>query len=65
MWGCIAGGVIGAPVFMVLLLINTLGNYATEPRPSFVINVLLPAATLAMGVGWLTWLVVRWLLKDR
>gem|GEM_PF-2619440 len=54
-WGCIASAVLGVPVFMILLLVNALGDCApdTACKKGFLTQVI------AIGVG----LPVRWAVK--
>jgi len=60
-WGCIASAVLGVPVFMFLLLANTLGDCLPDIacKKGFLTQVLLPTAVIAIGVG----LLVRWAVK--
>lgn len=60
-WGCIASAVLGVPVFLFLLLANTLGDCVpdTACKKAFLTQVLLPSVVIALGVG----LIVRWAIK--
>ena len=61
MWACLAGALVGVPLFVVLLLGHTLGDClpSEDCKPSAFIYVLLPSIVAATGVGLFVW----WLLK--
>jgi len=57
-WGCIASAALGVPVFVVLLLVDALGDCVPGAACSkgLLTRVLLPSVAIAIGVG----LLVRW-----
>jgi hypothetical protein len=63
MWACIAGGLVGTPLFLFLLLVNTLGNYGDGERPSILFNALLPSLGVGFGAGSVVWLLVKLLRR--
>jgi len=60
-WGCIAAALLGVPIFILLLLVDALGDCVpdTACKKGFLTQVLLPAALISIGVG----LLVRWVVK--
>jgi len=52
-WGCAAAALIGAPLFMFLLIVNTLGDCAPgeQCHPSALLHVVIPTAIVALVVG--------------
>jgi hypothetical protein len=64
MWACLAGTSVSIPVFMVLILANTLGNYGNGERPSILLNAFLPSAAVGVGVSATVWLLMRWIRRN-
>ena len=60
-WGCLAGAVVGAPLFFFLVGLDALGDCAPDPgcKKGFLTQVLIPSVIVAVGVG----LLVRWVVK--
>ena len=66
MWGCIVGGLVGAAIFFVLMIGHTLGDCVDEIdcKPSFLLNVILPATAVGGAVCFLIWILVKWLRRS-
>jgi len=61
-WGCAAAALIGAPVFLMLIFVEAVGDCAPDTRCSkgFWGNVALPTAIVAIVVGIsVGWIVGR------
>ncbi|MES2449928.1 MAG: hypothetical protein V4610_05105 [Pseudomonadota bacterium] len=60
-WGCAAAAMLGAPVFMVLTIVDALGDCAPDTRCSkgFWMHVAFPTAALAIVFG----LSVSWAIN--
>lgn len=61
-WGCLGGALIGAPIFMFLLIGEALGDCieGDECKNGFVLGVLLPSAAIA----GLVFLLIRWAVNE-
>lgn len=60
-WGCVVAGLIGIPIFIVLLLNDALGDCVpdTECKKGFLTQVLLPSAVITVGL----FLLARWAIR--
>jgi hypothetical protein len=70
-WGCAAAALIGAPVFIMLTVVDALGDCVPGARCSKGLwsHVVLPTAIVAVvvgvSVGWIVGRLVRWRGSDR
>ena len=60
-WGCFATALVGAPLFMFLLIGDALGDCEpdTSCKHGFVSQVLLPTLVVAAVVGFAVWAAVN------
>ncbi len=56
-WGCAVAALIGSPLFLLLMIVDALGDCAPNVscRKGFLTNVALPSLIFMLAV----WLVVR------
>lgn len=60
-WACIAGALVGAPVFIFLLIAHTIGDCMPDEdcKPSTLIYVVLPSLVAGFVAALTTWWAVR------
>lgn len=65
-WACIAGALVGTPVFMFLLLAHTLGDCMPDEdcKPSALIYVVLPSLMAGFAAALTTWWAVKMIRRN-
>ena len=60
-WACIAGALVGTPVFVFLLIAHTIGDCMPDEgcRPSAFIYVVLPSLAVGFVAALTTWWAVK------